>query len=143
MVGFKYKMSNLQAAIGCAQVERIDELVGDKRRIFHYYQRSLADLPLAMNPEPVDCTNGYWMPSITVDHGIAFDRELLLAAFQADNIDARVFFWPLSMQPMFEEQRQNVVAFGLWPRAVNLPSCHGLTNAEMDRVCSIVHACLA
>jgi len=143
MVGFKYKMSNLQAAIGCGQIERIDELVADKRRIFHYYQQSLAGLPLAMNPEPVDCTNGYWMPSIVIDARVSFDRERLLAAFKVENIDARVFFWPLSMQPMFEEQSQNSVAFGLWPRAVNLPSYFGLTSSDMDRVCSIVQACLA
>jgi perosamine synthetase len=143
MLGFKYKMSNLEAAIGCAQIARIDELVADKRRIFHYYQQSLAGLPLAMNPEPADCTNGYWMPSIVVDALVSFDREVLLATFKAENIDARVFFWPLSMQPMFEEQTQNLVAFGLWPRAVNLPSYHGLTSSEMDRVCSIVQACLS
>ena len=143
VVGFKYKMSNLQAAVGCAQIERIEELVRDKRRIFKYYQHSLAGLPLAMNPEPVDCTNGYWMPSIVINSGVFFDREVLLANFRADNIDARVFFWPLSMQPMFEVQRQNLVAFGLYPRAVNLPSYHGLSSADMDRVCRIVQACLA
>jgi perosamine synthetase len=54
-----------------------------------------------------------------------------------------VFFWPLSMQPMFEEQRQNAVAYGLWPRALNLPSYHGLGENEIDRVCAIVRACLS
>lgn len=143
MVGFKYKMSNLQASIGCAQIERIDELVEDKRRIFNYYKNSLACLPLVMNPEAIDCINGYWMPSIVVNRGVLFDREQLLSMFKAENIDARVFFWPLSMQPMFEEQRQNSVAFDLWPRALNLPSYHGLTNEEMDRVCCIVRSCLS
>jgi perosamine synthetase len=63
MVGFKYKMSNLQAAIGCAQMERIDELIAAKRRIFTYYAERLHDLPLRMNPEPGGVKNGYWMPS--------------------------------------------------------------------------------
>ena len=143
MVGFKYKMSNIQAALGCGQMERIEELIADKRRVFQYYQRRLADLPLAMNPEPAGTVNGYWMPSIVVHEGVSFDRERLLAAFKADNIDGRVFFWPLSMQPMFEGQRQNTVAYGLWPRAVNLPSYHGLGEAEMDRVCAIVRTCLS
>ena len=138
VVGFKYKMSNLQAAIGCAQMARIDELVGDKRRIFQYYQHSLTSRPLEMNPEPVDCVNGYWMPTLVVDYGVPFDREQLLGKFKAENIDARVFFWPLSMQPMFEEQRHNSVAFGIWPRALNLPSFHGLTSADMDRICNIL-----
>jgi dTDP-4-amino-4,6-dideoxygalactose transaminase len=138
VVGFKYKMSNLQAAIGCAQMARIDELVGDKRRIFQYYQHSLASLPLSMNPEPADCVNGYWMPTIVVDCCLQFDRAQLLAKFKAENIDARVFFWPLSMQPMFDEQRNNTVAFGIWPQAINLPSYHGLTSTNMDRICGVV-----
>ena len=138
VVGFKYKMSNLQAAIGCAQMARINELVSDKRRIFQYYQHSLASLPLSMNPEPADCVNGYWMPTIVADYGVPFDREQLLGKFKAENIDARVFFWPLSMQPMFQEQRHNSVAFGLWPRALNLPSYHGLASADMDRICNIL-----
>lgn len=138
MVGFKYKMSNLQAAIGCAQTERIDELIKDKRRIFDYYKHSLSGLPLAMNPEPIDCVNGYWMPTIVVESSVPFDREQLMKLFQSENIDARVFFWPLSMQPMFAEQIQNSVSFELWPRALNLPSYHGLANAEMDRVCNIL-----
>jgi perosamine synthetase len=131
-------MSNLQAAIGCAQIERIDELVGDKRRIFQYYQHSLASLPLAMNPEPTDCVNGYWMPTIVMDTNVLFDREQLLGKFKAENIDARVFFWPLSMQPMFDEQRKNSVAYGIWPQAINLPSYHGLSDKDMDRICGIV-----
>lgn len=138
VVGFKYKMSNLQAAIGCAQMERIVELVGDKRRIFQYYQQLLANSQLAMNPEPVDCVNGYWMPTVVVDYVVPFDREQLLGKFKAENIDARVFFWPLSMQPMFEEQRHNSVAYGIWPRALNLPSYHGLASADMDRICNIL-----
>ena len=138
VVGFKYKMSNLQAAIGCAQIERVEELVGDKRRIFEYYQHSLASLPLVMNPEPAGCTNGYWMPTIVVNRSVLFDREQLLAEFKAENIDARVFFWPLSMQPMFDEPRNNSVAFGIWPQAINLPSYHGLTSEDLDRICGLV-----
>lgn len=142
MVGFKYKMSNLQAAIGCAQIERIDELVEDKRRIFNHYKYSLAKLPIVMNPEPVDCTNGFWMPSIVVSEDVLFEREQLLAIFTENNIDARVFFWPLSMLPMFKELRQNTVAYKLWARALNLPSYHGLTHDDIERVCQIVSSYL-
>jgi len=138
MVGFKYKMSNVQAAIGCAQIERIDELIAAKRHIFAYYQAKLADLPLVMNPEHAGTVNGYWMPSIVVNEGVPFDREDLLARFQADQIDGRVFFWPLSMLPMFDDCPQNTVSYGLWPRAVNLPAYHDLTEAEMLRVVACV-----
>src|SRR5690606_14887766 len=109
VVGFKYKMSNLQAAVGCAQVERIDELIAGKRRIFEYYQRHLGDLPLRMNPQDEGTVNGYWMPTIVADEGVPFDREALLTDFKSHDIDGRVFFWPLSMLPMFEDQPGNTV----------------------------------
>jgi len=134
IVGFKYKMSNIQAAIGCAQMERIDELIAAKRRIFWYYFEQMRDLPLKMNPEPVGTRNGFWMPSIVVDHGVTFDREALLAKFKADSIDGRVFFWPLSMLPMFDSQPGNAISYGLYPRAINLPTYHDLTEVEMDIV---------
>lgn len=133
-IGFKYKMSNLQAAIGCAQLERIDELIAAKRRVFAYYQSQLAGLPLAMNPEPDGTVNGYWMPTIVANPGQPFEREQLLAAFKDDQIDGRVFFWPLSMLPMFAPIPANTVSYGLYPRALNLPSYHDLHESEMDRV---------
>ena len=139
-IGFKYKMSNLDAAIGCGQMERIDELIDGKRRVFSAYAERLADLPLRMNPEPAGTRNGFWMPTVVVDPDVAFDREALLAAFKEDDIDGRVFFWPLSMLPMFVERPDNVVSHGLYGRAVNLPSYHDLSEAEIDRVCAIVRA---
>jgi len=134
MLGFKYKMANIQAAIGCAQMERIEELVAGKRCIFEYYAKHLSDLPLKMNPEPLNTINGYWMPTIVVDEGVVFDREALLEAFKRYNIDGRVFFWPLSMLSMFEAKSENAVSYGLYKRALNLPSYHDLSGMEMNRV---------
>ena len=74
MVGFKYKMSNIQAAIGCAQLERVRELIQEKRNIFLEYDKQLAGLPLTLNPEPSNCINGYWMPTFVVDNDINFNR---------------------------------------------------------------------
>ena len=141
-IGFKYKMSNVQAAIGCAQLERLPELVAAKRRVFKAYEERLSDLPLTMNPEPANTVNGYWMPTIVVNDGVSFDRERLLASFNEDQIDGRVFFWPLSSLPSFESQPRNTVSYGLFSRACNLPSYHDLTIAEIDRVCAIVRRCL-
>ncbi|QHL90232.1 aminotransferase class V-fold PLP-dependent enzyme [Sphingomonas changnyeongensis] len=142
-VGFKYKMSNIAAAIGCAQIERIEELVARKRWIFDQYRSRLAGLPLRMNPEPQNCSNGYWMPTIVVDAAIRFDRARLLDRFAENNIDGRVFFWPLSMLPAFEERRQeNPVSYGLYERAVNLPSYHEISEDDIQRVCDVVRNAL-
>lgn len=140
VVGYKYKMSNLQAAIGCAQLQRADELVAGKRRVFETYQSLLADLPVRMNPEPPNCINGYWMPTIVVDEDVPFDREAVLDSFKKNDIDGRVFFWPVSSLPMFEARPQNTVSYSLYPRALNLPSYHDLTDDEMERVARVVRA---
>lgn len=137
-IGFKYKMSNIQAAIGCAQIERIEELIEGKRRVFEYYARALADLPVSMNPEPDGTRNGYWMPTLVANADVDFDREAMLARFKASNIDGRVFFWPLTTLPMFEPVPGNTVSASLSPRAINLPSYHDLTDDEMARVIACV-----
>lgn len=141
-IGFKYKMSNLQAAIGCAQLERIAELVAAKRRIFEFYRDALASLPLTMNPEPSGTTNGYWMPTVVINEDVPFDREALLARFKADNIDGRVFFWPLSSLGLFNPQPGHIVSHSISSRAVNLPSYHDLSNIELARVSEHVIASL-
>lgn len=136
MIGFKYKMSNLQAAVGCAQVERINDLIDSKKRIFHYYVNHLSDLPLKMNPEPAGTENCFWMPTVVVNDELVFNREILLSIFRCHNIDGRVFFWPLSQLPMFKENKstQNIVSYRLHKRALNLPSYHDLSTNDMDRI---------
>lgn len=141
-IGYKYKMSNLQAAVGLAQVERIDELIAGKRRVFQRYADAFHSLPVTMNPEPSGATNGYWMPTVVVDEAIAFDREELLNEFKRNNIDGRVFFWPLSSQPMFECRQENAVAHSLYLRATNLPSYHDMTAEDLNRVVACVRTIL-
>src|SRR6185437_12606815 len=82
MVGFKYKLSNIQAAIGCAQMERIDELLDAKRRIFNIYREAFSDLPVRMNPEPDGTRNGFWMPTVVVDERVNFDRRDVLQSLR-------------------------------------------------------------
>lgn len=140
VVGYKYKMSNLQAALGCAQVERIDELVARKRGIFDYYARALGGIQgLTLNPEPPGTVNGFWMPTVVFDASLGVTREAICAAFARDNIDARVFFHPLSGLPMFAARPDNTHAWDIPTRAINLPSFHDMTAAQQDRVLDVVH----
>ncbi len=143
-VGFKYKMSNIQAAIGYGQMERINELVSRKRDIFTYYQQQLEGLSgLKMNPEKANTVNGYWMPTVVFDEATGATREKLQKAFGAENIDARVFFHPLSSLPMYEDKLSNSSAWDIPKRAMNLPSYHDLTKVELDRVISVINFSLS
>ncbi|RXH01613.1 DegT/DnrJ/EryC1/StrS aminotransferase family protein [Bradyrhizobium vignae] len=143
VVGFKYKMSNIQAALGCAQMERIDELITRKRQIFHYYRDRLRDLPgVGMNPEPSNIVNGAWMPTVVFHETTRVSREQLVAAFAQDNIDARVFFYPLSGLSMFDAVPGNRHAQEIPERAINLPSYHDMTTSDQDRVIAVLRRVL-
>lgn len=143
MVGFKYKMSNVQAAIGCAQMERIDELVLRKRQIFEgYFKRiqSISDV-VAMNPELPGTVNGFWMPTVVAKPTIEFNRQKLLDKFSSELIDGRVFFWPLSSLGLeqFSVSKGNTpTSYSLCERAINLPSYHDMSDSDIERVCSVV-----
>jgi perosamine synthetase len=139
VVGYKYKMSNLQAAIGCGQLERIEALILRKREILAAYRAALGHVPgLHLNPEPAGCVNGAWMPTVVFDERLGVTREALQAAFAAENIDARVFFHPLSSLPMFADQPENRWAWSIPTRAINLPSFHDMTSQEQERVIAVV-----
>jgi perosamine synthetase len=139
VVGFKYKISSIQASIGCAQMERIDELTRRKREILAHYRENLANLPcVTMNPEPPGTMNGAWMPTVVFAPETGITRERLQAAFAAENVDARVFFWPLSSLPMFVPVNSNTHARFIPERAINLPSYHDMSQTEQDRVNAVV-----
>jgi len=143
MIGFKYKMSNVQAAIGCAQMERVDDLIERKRSILRQYKAQLTDLPqLRLNPEPEGTTNGGWMPTIVCADS-EFSAEKLAKEFIDANIDARPFFHPLSSMPFFCRRHENSVAYSTERAAINLPSYHDMTDAVIDRVRTIVRSQLS
>ncbi|MCP5189378.1 MAG: DegT/DnrJ/EryC1/StrS family aminotransferase [Pseudomonadales bacterium] len=142
-VGFKYKMSNVQAAIGCAQLERLGELVACKQKILGDYRRYFARYPgISMNPEPGGSTLGAWMPVTVFEADTGVTRDKLLTAFEVANIDARVFFYPLSSLPMFGSRCENKNAREIPCRAINLPSFHDMSQADMERVCDVVSGLL-
>jgi perosamine synthetase len=139
-VGFKYKMSNIQAAIGCAQVERIEELTARKRQILDTYRDLVRDISgVSMNTTPPGTVNGAWMPTVVFDRDMGITREALFKAFQAADIDARVFFHPLSSLPMFTGQLANVHSYDIPQRAINLPSYHDMEDEAFSRVGRVIH----
>ncbi len=139
-IGFKYKMSNIQAALGVGQMERINALIDRKRTIFKTYADALVGInSITLNPEPLGTRNGYWMPTTVFDRESGVTREQLQTAFAAENIDARVFFWPLSSLPSFEPVPANEIAYDLPGRSINLPSYHEMTGEDIARVVEVLH----
>ena len=137
-IGHKYKMSNVQAAIGLAQMEKVEAVVAQKRQIFSWYQERLADIDeLALNIERPDTRNIYWMSSIVLNDTIKFSRDEFMAKLKERNIDSRPMFYPMSSFPMFEScESKNPVAYSVPLRGINLPSGHERTEEEIDYICS-------
>ncbi|MCO5211887.1 MAG: DegT/DnrJ/EryC1/StrS family aminotransferase [Caldilinea sp.] len=149
-VGFKYKMSSLQAALGLAQLERIDELIERKRTIFSWYVEELNDVPeLTLNFEAPETRNVYWMNSIILDQRLGVRKEQLIEWLRAKKIDCRPFFYPLSSLPAFRSHRQaqtgsidNPIAYQLGACGVNLPSALLLDRRQVAYVCEAVRSFL-
>ena len=139
IVGFKYKMSNIQASIGCAQMARIDDLIRRKIEILTIYKERLSNIVgLSMNPNKKGLIYGSWMPTVVFSPSTGVTREKLIKEFKSENIDARVFFWPLSSLPMFNSKLSNRNAYAIPSRAINLPSYHEMTENEQDRVIKVI-----
>ncbi len=136
--GYKYKMSNLQAAMGLAQIERVVELVERKRQIFDWYADLLRDVPCKMNPEQKYAKNSYWLPTLIFDKSLNIDRDAYFTYMKECKIDCRPFFYPLSSLPLFKKKRINHVSYDIYSRGVNLPSYHDLSKKDVTRIVNAI-----
>ena len=91
-----------------------------------------------MNPEQKNTVNGAWMPTVVFDKKTNVTQEKLLKAFAKENIDARVFFWPLSKLKMFKPIKKNFNAWDIYTRAINLPSYHEISLDEINKVVEVI-----
>jgi perosamine synthetase len=133
-IGYKYKMSNLQAALGLAQLERADEIIAKRRQIFFWYQERLGDIDgLRLNAERDQCRNTYYVPTIVLEGKFDLDAEGLMTALADAGIANRPFFRCISKFPMFEAVETPVADF-LAANGVNLPCPSNLTEGEADYV---------
>lgn len=129
-VGYKYKMSALQAALGLAQLERIDELVEKKRSLYKNYEAALEGVDsVRLNPQHPDVFNSYWMSSVTFSPEIKMSKFEIIAALAQSKISTRPFFQPLSSLGAFNHsvdknraKEQNKIAYDISSRTINLPS---------------------
>lgn len=138
VVGYNYRMTNLCAAIGVAQLERLDFFLERKRRVAAAYRAGLRGTPLQFQPEPVDALHSWWMVTVLVDN--ATERDALRAHLAAVGIETRPAFYPVHGMPMYSHRYQrNPVAEDIAARGICLPSFPGLSEAEVSEVCDRIH----
>ena len=134
VVGFKYKMSNIQAAMGCAQLLRISELVCKRQETLASYKKELLPLGnVSMNPNQEGCENGAWMPTVVAD-GKQNTNELVLKRLRTKGIDARPFFAPLSQLGLFSRPTVCPQSVRLANLGLNLPSFFEIGESDIKTV---------
>ena len=148
-IGFNYRMSNLQGALGLAQLERIDTYLDARRaHAARYGERLAAIRALQLPAEQPWATNSYWMYGVVLRDEVALGRDELAAALAAEGIETRPFFQPMHVQPAL--LRYGASGAGAYPvadrlaaRGLYLPSGSDLSDAQIDRVCDAVARHLA
>ncbi|MDP6904911.1 MAG: DegT/DnrJ/EryC1/StrS family aminotransferase [Verrucomicrobiota bacterium] len=141
-VAFKYKMPPVAAAMGLGQVERAEELVARKRKIFEWYRDGLAGVEgITLNVEPAGYKNTYWMVNAVIDPKLNWPKEKLMAALSQEGIESRPMFYPLSSLPAYVGRaeavlaaKRNEVSYRLSPWGINLPSALCLEHVQIERV---------
>ena len=141
-VGFKYKMSNIQAAMGLAQTERINELVNKKRKIFNLYKKAFENIKnVELNPKCRFTYNSYWMSSLIFGEKIKLSKFELINNLKKYGIQTRPFFCPLSSLKAYKNAQDqsrasqiNKNSYFISKRGINLPSPLNLTQKDVVKV---------
>jgi perosamine synthetase len=148
-LGWNYRMTNLQAALGVAQLERLDEFVGIKRRMGAAYTRLLAGTRGVQLPVPRTdyAENIYWVFALVLDDTVPFDAKEAMAKLGEAGVGTRPFFWPMHEQPVFRQMglfagERYPVAEQIARRGFYLPSGMALTDDQIERSASALKGIL-
>ncbi len=130
-IAYNYRMTNLCAAIGLAQLEQVTDILRKKRAIASWYHDDLQNLPLTTHAESDAVTHSYWMCSILLDD--ANKRDLLRDFLLQADIETRPLFYPAHTMPIYGSQHEHYpIAESLGARGMNLPSFPALTRDEVS-----------
>lgn len=142
MVGFNYRMTNLQAAVGCAQMERLSSLVAVKRKVHRYYETELEELAeYGITFFPATEGSSCWFSGIVLPKGETLETAKSICVFlKEEGIEARAFWKPVHLQKPYEDCfRSDVsVSESLWQRIVTLPCSTGISEDELMKTVATV-----
>lgn len=149
-LGWNFRMSNLQAAVGCAQLERLDEFIARKREMGGRYNELLDDLKGLRLPVPMNeyAANSYWVYGVVLEDDTPMDADEAMRRLVAAGVGTRPFFWPMHEQPVFRrmglfKNEKYPVAERLARRGFYLPSGLALTPDQMNAVVEALKMILA
>ncbi|GAC41579.1 DegT/DnrJ/EryC1/StrS family aminotransferase [Paenibacillus popilliae] len=144
VVGYNYRMTNLQAAVGLGQVENIQWHLEQRRRVAASYTEKLSEYNelFAMQPEMPWAKHTYWMVSILLSDKVKLERDELMQLLDNDGIETRPLFYPMHQMPPYYEESTYPVADRISARGINIPTNGTLTEDEISYICKrLVHHC--
>lgn len=133
-VGYNYRMTNMQAALGVAQMDRAEELIAERNWILETYRSYLQPHGISMNPQKSGVKPVNWITCVLLDDVSREKRDVILEKLKDRGIETRPFFYPLSLLPMYECET-GTVSDDLSARGLNLPTFNGITEDEIKTVC--------
>ncbi|MBI4300130.1 MAG: DegT/DnrJ/EryC1/StrS family aminotransferase, partial [Chloroflexi bacterium] len=134
-IGFNYRLTNLQAAVGLAQLERVEQFIARKRENARCYSSALGAVQgIRVPPEADWARSVYWMYSVLVEDDFGMSRDELMAALRRAGIDTRPFFYPIHTMPPYATGESFPIAEELAGKGLNLPSSATLTETDVERV---------
>jgi dTDP-4-amino-4,6-dideoxygalactose transaminase len=143
-LGFNYRMSNVLAAIGRAQLRVLPERIAARRRNFEFYSRELGTVAgIEFMPRQEHGEGNHWLTCITIDPAeFGATREEVRLTLEAHNIEARPVWKPLHMQPIFAgfRVREGECSENIFERGLCLPSGSNLSQADLERICGLIVA---
>lgn len=146
VVGYNYRLTNVAAAMLCAQLERADAIIARRNEIFARYEARLANVPgLAFQPVAEWAKRTPWLFSMTVEDGFGATRDELADHLKAGGVDTRPFFLGLHQQEpyleFYAEQKTDLpVSERLTKTGINLPTYVGLTDDQVDQIADLIRA---
>jgi perosamine synthetase len=133
-VGFNYRLTNVQAAIGVAQMERFDEITSKRQQVFDWYRERLSSHEqLTLQPVPAETVQAPWFFTLLLNDGI--EREPLRAQMLERGIDTRPFFTPMHQLPIYKTDQNLPISEDVAHRGMYLPTFAQLTEVQVDRIC--------
>lgn len=139
-IGYNYRITNMQAALGLAQVERIDEIIEKKRQIYYWYAEGLKNVSgLRLNQEKNWAKNVYWLVCLISEGFDEKTRDRFMKKLRDKGIDTRPFFYPCSMMPMYQGTKtNNPNSYNIFSKGINLPSGYNLQKGDVDYIVKII-----
>ncbi|QQR69795.1 MAG: DegT/DnrJ/EryC1/StrS family aminotransferase [Alphaproteobacteria bacterium] len=145
VVGYNYRMTNIEAALGLAQLEQIETVLSERRQLAAWYTEALAPLEdmIVLPQQRAECEHVYWMYTVYLRRGGETERDAIMRALDAAGIETRPVFYPMHVMPPYLDSTPYPVA-DLWAgRGINLPSHRNLTQAHIVRIAAAVADALA